>query len=535
MDTNSSDTEFVSLLKKTSKRAAIRQVGVKLRPAKSSIISSNDHHQITAKNLQPTNKSNKQAINANLKSNVYTEMITTCPMITSPETSIASNSNQHQQQVALIAPISSTKKYQKPRRRVATLAQRRAANIRERRRMFNLNAAFDRLRKKVPSFAYEKRLSRIETLKLAIMYIKFMDDLVNDDAYVEKYKQLTANTDSNANHSSAFLTSNSYLSLYGNARCINSPSPPAHIDCGGSNVVTAIHSTTNHNHHHHHQQQQQQQHSFSEKMLKNHQRHIITSSSPLINGQEGTQLISSGAQSFGGAQCSGNSLCPDSCCSGSSGHLYSRKTQALNSQQQSDQSPPSVASLACCSSPASSSTTNTTSTCNSSSSAYNDSSPDLTSPLTFSLTSAAAAAAAAAAATITTAPSTTNYYNQQTSNPSCIANASPIYANPTPTSSAYYCDSNNRVLYHNTEPQFNPSPVQRTASSRRSKHLALADEDSFVAQEIISNHNHHHQVDDLSYACQQTNPQDQLQHHLQQSQQPSASHQHYSLHSLQAR
>ena len=37
----------------------------------------------------------------------------------------------------------------KPRRRVASVAQRRAANIRERRRMFNLNEAFDKLRRKV--------------------------------------------------------------------------------------------------------------------------------------------------------------------------------------------------------------------------------------------------------------------------------------------------------------------------------------------------------------------------------------------------
>ncbi|QQP49041.1 hypothetical protein FKW44_009554 [Caligus rogercresseyi] len=51
------------------------------------------------------------------------------------------------------------------------MAQRRAANIRERRRMYNLNEAFDRLRTKVPTFAYEKRLSRIETLRLAITYI----------------------------------------------------------------------------------------------------------------------------------------------------------------------------------------------------------------------------------------------------------------------------------------------------------------------------------------------------------------------------
>ncbi|KFM82991.1 Protein Fer3, partial [Stegodyphus mimosarum] len=73
-------------------------------------------------------------------------------------------------------PNGSTKS--KTRRRVATIAQRRAANIRERRRMFNLNSAFDKLRKKVPTFAYEKRLSRIETLRLAIMYIAFMTEVV---------------------------------------------------------------------------------------------------------------------------------------------------------------------------------------------------------------------------------------------------------------------------------------------------------------------------------------------------------------------
>jgi len=66
----------------------------------------------------------------------------------------------------------------KKRRRIATATQRRAANIRERRRMYNLNEAFDRLRSKVPTFAYEKRLSRIETLRLAITYISFMDELL---------------------------------------------------------------------------------------------------------------------------------------------------------------------------------------------------------------------------------------------------------------------------------------------------------------------------------------------------------------------
>ncbi|XP_016072516.1 PREDICTED: fer3-like protein [Miniopterus natalensis] len=65
------------------------------------------------------------------------------------------------------------------RKRVITYAQRQAANVRERKRMFNLNEAFDRLRRKVPTFAYEKRLSRIETLRLAIVYISFMTELLD--------------------------------------------------------------------------------------------------------------------------------------------------------------------------------------------------------------------------------------------------------------------------------------------------------------------------------------------------------------------
>lgn len=80
-------------------------------------------------------------------------------------------------------------KPKKTRRRIPTPAQRKAANIRERRRMFNLNTAFDYLRKYVPTFAYEKSLSRIETLRLAIGYIRFMSDLVNrpEDEVVRKY------------------------------------------------------------------------------------------------------------------------------------------------------------------------------------------------------------------------------------------------------------------------------------------------------------------------------------------------------------
>jgi len=64
------------------------------------------------------------------------------------------------------------------RKRKSTPTQRVAANIRERRRMCSLNAAFDRLRRRVPAFPHEKKLSRIQTLRLAIKYIFFMSEVV---------------------------------------------------------------------------------------------------------------------------------------------------------------------------------------------------------------------------------------------------------------------------------------------------------------------------------------------------------------------
>ncbi|ESP01563.1 hypothetical protein LOTGIDRAFT_70434, partial [Lottia gigantea] len=64
------------------------------------------------------------------------------------------------------------------KRRCPSLAQRRAANIRERKRMLNLNEAFDVLRRRVPTFKYERRLSRIETLRLAMGYISFMTQIL---------------------------------------------------------------------------------------------------------------------------------------------------------------------------------------------------------------------------------------------------------------------------------------------------------------------------------------------------------------------
>ncbi|XP_041366290.1 protein Fer3-like [Gigantopelta aegis] len=78
------------------------------------------------------------------------------------------------------------------RRRVQTPSQRKAANVRERKRMFHLNEAFDALRTRLPAFNYEKKLSRIETLKLAMTYISFMKEVTTGkdprDIVLKKYE-----------------------------------------------------------------------------------------------------------------------------------------------------------------------------------------------------------------------------------------------------------------------------------------------------------------------------------------------------------
>lgn len=59
------------------------------------------------------------------------------------------------------------------------IQQRYAANLRERRRMQSINEAFEGLRSHIPTLPYEKRLSKVDTLRLAIGYISFLADMVN--------------------------------------------------------------------------------------------------------------------------------------------------------------------------------------------------------------------------------------------------------------------------------------------------------------------------------------------------------------------
>ncbi|KAE9417973.1 hypothetical protein Angca_004429, partial [Angiostrongylus cantonensis] len=56
---------------------------------------------------------------------------------------------------------------------------RRAANVRERKRMCSINVAFIELRNYIPTFPFEKRLSKIDTLNLAIAYINMLEDVLS--------------------------------------------------------------------------------------------------------------------------------------------------------------------------------------------------------------------------------------------------------------------------------------------------------------------------------------------------------------------
>ncbi|KAA0201585.1 hypothetical protein HAZT_HAZT005932 [Hyalella azteca] len=62
----------------------------------------------------------------------------------------------------------------------STVRQRHAANMRERRRMANINDAFEGLREHIPTMPYEKRLSKVDTLRLAISYIQHLSGLVTE-------------------------------------------------------------------------------------------------------------------------------------------------------------------------------------------------------------------------------------------------------------------------------------------------------------------------------------------------------------------
>lgn len=65
--------------------------------------------------------------------------------------------------------------------------RRLAANARERRRMNGLNDAFDKLRDVVPAIDEEHKLSKFETLQMALTYITALGDLLDQGTELSTY------------------------------------------------------------------------------------------------------------------------------------------------------------------------------------------------------------------------------------------------------------------------------------------------------------------------------------------------------------
>lgn len=67
-----------------------------------------------------------------------------------------------------------------PEKFESSTRRRMAANARERKRMQGLNTAFDRLRKVVPQWGEDKKLSKYETLQMALSYIMALNRILTD-------------------------------------------------------------------------------------------------------------------------------------------------------------------------------------------------------------------------------------------------------------------------------------------------------------------------------------------------------------------
>ena len=76
--------------------------------------------------------------------------------------------------------------------------RRNAANMRERNRMHVVNFAFDRLREVVPSYPANRKLSKIETLRMACSYIQELTNLLKNTTVMQGGEEATLTSQPNA-------------------------------------------------------------------------------------------------------------------------------------------------------------------------------------------------------------------------------------------------------------------------------------------------------------------------------------------------
>ncbi len=97
----------------------------------------------------------------------------------------------------------------------STSASNNRAPVRERKRVMSassINAAFEELRLHVPTFPYEKRLSKIDTLRLAIAYISLLREILEHSdtmeplVYIERCLRGEIRTEGSAEWNTSDLT-----------------------------------------------------------------------------------------------------------------------------------------------------------------------------------------------------------------------------------------------------------------------------------------------------------------------------------------
>ncbi|CAH1803040.1 unnamed protein product, partial [Owenia fusiformis] len=69
-------------------------------------------------------------------------------------------------------------KYKQNKNPLKRVIQRQAANCRERKRMKTLNDGFEKLRDHIPEASMDKKLSKVDTLRLAIQYIDQLQSMI---------------------------------------------------------------------------------------------------------------------------------------------------------------------------------------------------------------------------------------------------------------------------------------------------------------------------------------------------------------------
>jgi hypothetical protein len=78
----------------------------------------------------------------------------------------------------------------------------------------SINSAFEELRTHVPTFPYEKRLSKIDTLRLAIAYIALLREVLNSKYDPLTYVEKSLKGEIKSERSSEWNTSGLFFYIY---------------------------------------------------------------------------------------------------------------------------------------------------------------------------------------------------------------------------------------------------------------------------------------------------------------------------------